>query len=222
MGNLNPKPKDRTSNNNSKEKILSRLRGAISPAWSCNWPENVPAGKVFDQIENLVSAFSDELTSLGGTVFLEKGESSVFEKLKKLKIERNWGDLLVVDGFLRDKLSTYGVGVKASPPRNEDFEAGVTRCEALIALTGSVMVCSSGPSGRRMNVFPPVHVVLAAKSDLVASIDAGFIRIEEHYQERPSHISLITGPSRTADIEKTLVMGAHGPKELIVLIDLEG
>jgi L-lactate dehydrogenase complex protein LldG len=130
--------------------------------------------------------------------------------------------LLVVDSILRDKFLTYGVEFKDLQPHNDDFEAGITRCEALIALTGSIMVCSSGASGRRMNVFPPVHVVLAAKSDLVPSINAGFMRIEERYQERPSHISLITGPSRTADIEKTLVMGAHGPKELIVLMDLEG
>jgi L-lactate dehydrogenase complex protein LldG len=222
MRNLNPKPMDQKSNNNSKDKILSRLRGASSPAWSSNWPEKVPGGEVFDKIEDLATAFSDELTSLGGTVFFEKGESSVFEKLKKLKTERNWGDLLVVDSILRDKFLTYGVEFKDLQPHNDDFEAGITRCEALIALTGSIMVCSSGASGRRMNVFPPVHVILAAKSDLVPSINVGFMRIEERYQERPSHISLITGPSRTADIEKTLVMGAHGPKELIVLMDLEG
>ncbi|MFW6268427.1 MAG: LUD domain-containing protein, partial [Marinilabiliaceae bacterium] len=78
---------------------------------------------------------------------------------------------------------------------------------------------SAGGSGRRMNVYMPVHVILARRSQLVASIDEGFSVIQERYSQKPSQITLISGPSRTADIEKTLVMGAHGPGELIVMID---
>jgi L-lactate dehydrogenase complex protein LldG len=64
-------------------------------------------------------------------------------------------------------------------------------------------------------------VVLAHSNQIVESIKDGFIKIEEKYDHLPSQISLISGPSRTADIEKTLVMGAHGPRELIVLIQEE-
>jgi L-lactate dehydrogenase complex protein LldG len=73
-----------------------------------------------------------------------------------------------------------------------------------------------------MNVFPPVHVVVAGLSQIVPSIANGFERIEKKDgNQLPSQITLISGPSRTADIEKTLVMGAHGPRELIVLIDMD-
>jgi L-lactate dehydrogenase complex protein LldG len=79
------------------------------------------------------------------------------------------------------------------------------------------MVSSAQLSGRRMVVFPEVHLVVAYASQLVPDLKEALVKIRKKYDPRlPSMITLITGPSRTADIEKTLVMGAHGPKELYV------
>jgi len=70
-----------------------------------------------------------------------------------------------------------------------------------------------------MNVFPPVHIVLAHVSQLVDYPKDAFTEMQKKYAEGlPSSISTITGPSRTADIEKTLVLGAHGPKEFLVFL----
>jgi L-lactate dehydrogenase complex protein LldG len=70
-----------------------------------------------------------------------------------------------------------------------------------------------------MTVFPEIHIVVAYSSQLVPDLKDAFKEIKKKYEpEFPSVISLITGPSRTADIEKTLVMGAHGPKELYVFL----
>jgi L-lactate dehydrogenase complex protein LldG len=70
-----------------------------------------------------------------------------------------------------------------------------------------------------MNVFPDTHIVLGYTSQLVPDIEEGLSLIQKKYGPRiPSMISMITGPSRTADIEKTLVMGMHGPRELILLL----
>jgi L-lactate dehydrogenase complex protein LldG len=81
------------------------------------------------------------------------------------------------------------------------------------------MVSSNG-SGRRMNIFPPVHIVWAYSDQLVPFISDAFEKLKKKYgNDVPSQVSIVTGPSRTADIEKTLVMGAHGPKELIVVIN---
>jgi L-lactate dehydrogenase complex protein LldG len=95
----------------------------------------------------------------------------------------------------------------------------MTGCEFLIAHTGSIMVSSAQKGGRQMFVYPPVHVVVARKSQLVDSLEKAYSEIHKKYQNNlPSQLTLITGPSRTADIEKTLVLGAHGPKELVVFI----
>jgi L-lactate dehydrogenase complex protein LldG len=75
--------------------------------------------------------------------------------------------------------------------------------------------------GRKIIAYPEIHLVVATASQLVPDIKRGIQLLRRKYgEEFPSLVSLITGPSRTADIEKTLVMGAHGPKELyIFLID---
>ena len=79
------------------------------------------------------------------------------------------------------------------------------------------MVSSGLLSGRRMFSFPEIHIVIAAASQVVTEIKDALRGIQKRYaSDLPSQISIISGPSRTADIEKTLVMGAHGPKELYV------
>ncbi len=84
------------------------------------------------------------------------------------------------------------------------------------------MLSNGNAAGRRLSIYPGVHIVLAYTSQLVPDLKDGFALIKKKYgTEIPSMISNVTGPSRTADIEKTLVLGAHGPKELFVFL-LEG
>ena len=72
-------------------------------------------------------------------------------------------------------------------------------------------------SGRKLYAWPEVHLVAAYASQLVPEISDAIIGMRERYNGLiPSMLTMISGPSRTADIEKTLVMGAHGPKELFV------
>src|SRR5262249_43068275 len=95
----------------------------------------------------------------------------------------------------------------------------ITLCECLVARTGSVIISSRQMSGRRLPFFPDVHVVLAYTSQLVGEIKDALQLIKLKYGDQiPSMITAITGPSRTADIEKTLVKGAHGPKEIFVFL----
>ena len=89
---------------------------------------------------------------------------------------------------------------------------------ALVAQTGSVLVTSRSAGGRALSVLPPHHVVLARREQLVADLPAAFALLKRKYAESyPSMISFITGPSRTGDIERILVLGAHGPKKLTIL-----
>jgi L-lactate dehydrogenase complex protein LldG len=98
-------------------------------------------------------------------------------------------------------------------------EVGITFCESLIARNGSVLVSNGNAAGRRLSIYPHNHVVVAYTSQLVLDLKDAFKELKTKYGDKlPTMISNITGPSRTADIEKTLVLGAHGPKELIVLL----
>ena len=101
----------------------------------------------------------------------------------------------------------------------EQAEVGFTLCEALIARNGSILLSNAGMAGRRLSIYPPIHIVLAYSSQLVPELKDGLKLIKSKYGHKlPSMITTVTGPSRTADIEKTLVLGAHGPKELFVFL----
>jgi L-lactate dehydrogenase complex protein LldG len=100
----------------------------------------------------------------------------------------------------------------------ESCDAGITECDALIAQTGSILVTSRSAGGRALSVLPPHHIVLARREQLLPDLPTAFDYIEARYDnDYPSFLSLITGPSRTGDIERILVLGAHGPKKLTVL-----
>ncbi|MEI6352173.1 MAG: LUD domain-containing protein [Verrucomicrobiota bacterium] len=101
----------------------------------------------------------------------------------------------------------------------EKCDAGISLCDALIAQTGSVLVTSRTSGGRALSVLPPHHVVIARREQLLADLPAAFALLKEKYGSNyPSMISFITGPSRTGDIERILVLGAHGPKKLTILV----
>ena len=81
------------------------------------------------------------------------------------------------------------------------------------------MITSKQISGRRLPVYSNFHVVIAYTSQIVPNIKDGLKFIKEKYNNQlPSMITTISGPSRTADIEKTLVQGAHGPREILVFL----
>ncbi len=101
----------------------------------------------------------------------------------------------------------------------ETCDAGISECDALVAQTGSVLLTSRSAGGRALSVLPPHHVVLARASQLLADLPAAFAFLKHKYASNyPSFISFITGPSRTGDIERILVLGAHGPKKLTIIL----
>ena len=99
----------------------------------------------------------------------------------------------------------------------EQCDVGISECDALIAQTGTVLVTSRSAGGRALSCLPPHHVVIARREQLVADLPAAFALVKQKYGGNyPSMISFITGPSRTGDIERILVLGAHGPKKLTI------
>jgi len=100
-------------------------------------------------------------------------------------------------------------------------DAAVTACDALIAQTGSVLVTSRTTGGRALSVIAEHHVVIASVDQLLPNLPSAYALLRERYAsggDWPSMISMITGPSRTGDIERILVLGAHGPKRLTVVL----
>jgi L-lactate dehydrogenase complex protein LldG len=92
----------------------------------------------------------------------------------------------------------------------------VTPCLALIADTGTAVVSARLSGGRRAGLVDPVHVIEAREEQLVPDLATALERIGPELA-RASAVTLVTGPSRTADIEQTLIRGVHGPKDVHVV-----
>jgi L-lactate dehydrogenase complex protein LldG len=101
----------------------------------------------------------------------------------------------------------------------ESCDAAITGCDALVSQTGSVLVTTQSAGGRALSVLPPHHIVIAQRSQIVPDLAAALQLARKRYALNwPSFLSFITGPSRTGDIERILVLGAHGPKKLTVFL----
>lgn len=97
--------------------------------------------------------------------------------------------------------------------------AGITACEALVAQTGSVLLTSRACGGRALSVLPPHHVVIAQRDQLVGDLYEAYVLLAARFgRNLPSFATFVTGPSRTGDIEHVVVLGAHGPKRLTVVL----
>ncbi|TKG91149.1 hypothetical protein EYV94_22350 [Puteibacter caeruleilacunae] len=204
----------------SREKILEKIKSALADKKTAGEVDRDFSGSIYHEVElPLHDAFKKQLESIKGEAHLCENENAVKEKIEELIDSNKWQHVACVDPQLQAVLPE---AVTNNPGIDNDIvDTSITRCEYLVAHTGSAIVSSNTPSGRRLNVFPPVHLIVANASQLTTYLDEAIEKIEKQYpDEKPSQISIITGPSRTADIEKTLVMGAHGPKSLIVLINL--
>ena len=208
----------------SREKVLKRVRNALISKTDTPFPNIDLEKPVFKEMEESPDInFAQEFTKAGGKFIYCENELEAIESLRILISDNKWEHLYSLDLKINDLLSRGKIQFITGRENLTSATVGITGCEFLIARYGSVMVSSNQATGRRIHVFPDVHIVIAYTSQLVPELKDAFGRMKKKYETRfPSMISVITGPSRTADIEKTLVMGAHGPKEIYVMLVEDG
>lgn len=99
-------------------------------------------------------------------------------------------------------------------------ETSVSHASAAIAETGTLLLCSGVENPVTLNFLPETHVVVVEARDLVGGYEAGLAKVRERFGKSlmPRTVNMISGPSRTGDIGGVLVMGAHGPRRLCVII----
>jgi L-lactate dehydrogenase complex protein LldG len=101
----------------------------------------------------------------------------------------------------------------------ESCQVGLTGCDSLVAQTGTVVITPASAGGRVLSVLPPHHVIIARADQVCRDLKEALQQLrQQHAGEVPRYISFITGPSRTGDIERILVLGAHGPRKLSILL----
>lgn len=204
----------------AREKIMKKVRDALIEKTEIPYPVLDYDSPVFEEVnEALDVAFAEALVRISGKFVYCESEDEFLATLKSFILDKDWGLLFSQDPEILQMLHSAGIPSESKTESLTGARIGISRCEFLIARLGSVMVSSRQNPGRRVVVYPEIHLILAYSSQLVPDLKHALSGIRKKYRDNyPSMISLISGPSRTADIEKTLVMGAHGPRELYVFM----
>ena len=192
----------------AKENILKRIRQALSNPVPLPFPQSEGANSVFlPPADDLGVLFAQQFTGLQGKFAFCTDEKDMQMQLEQLIAERQWTKIYCNENKWNERFS--------NTINLPGCDASVTGCEYLVARTGSIVLSTAQQSGRTVSVYAPVHICIAYTSQLVYDVKDALQLLKEKYNGNiPSLISFATGPSRTADIEKTLVTGVHGPKEV--------
>jgi L-lactate dehydrogenase complex protein LldG len=168
---------------------------------------------------SLKKEFISHLEELNGEIILADSRKDLIPLISDLIDKESVQNVICLEESLKLSLERNGFPDILGSTLSESTEMVISGCEYLVANLGAIVVSSAQAGSRRMFCYPPVHVVIADLSQMVGTLDEAYTLLLEKYKNRlPSMISIIAGPSRTADIEKTLVLGAHGPKRIVICL----
>lgn len=203
----------------SKESILKKIRKALTVSTPLPFSQSEGYQSVYQpqQMEPEME-FAENFSRLQGKFVFCLNEAEMSAQLKALSVQLGWKGLFTKDNSLKPTLEAAGIAFDEATTLH-NCDAAITTCEALVARTGSIVLSAALNGGRTTSVYAPVHICIAYSNQLVYDIKDAMQLVREKYPERlPSLITFASGPSRTADIEKTLVVGVHGPKEVYVFL----
>lgn len=204
----------------ARENILKKIKKALREPVAQPFPQigtDLLRGNFEAPSEDLSVLFAQNLIRVQGQFQYCSTLEDFVKKLTDLLDANAWNRIYCREPVLINKLQQQNFH-RLAFSHLKDAPAAITYCEALVARTGSILLSSAQQSGRTTSVYTPVHICVAYTSQLVYDIEDGLHLLQDKYDCLPSMISLASGPSRTADIEKTLVVGIHGPRQVICFL----
>jgi L-lactate dehydrogenase complex protein LldG len=185
----------------SRDQILSAARAALNRHAGDPVPPPPPVLLRQAPTEGLVEQFTTALEALAGKVVIVNTPEEAQIAVNKALNGRSF--IRASDAFSRDAVAA--------------IEVGITSADYALADTGSLVMFTESNESRLLSLLPPCHIAVIDSSRIVASLDDVF-RLRPLPGAESSAMVVITGPSRTADIEMRLVRGVHGPGEIHVII----
>lgn len=203
----------------SKENILKKIRKALSEPTPIPFPQSEGSSLVYQpQIHDLEVQFAEEFTKLQGKFIFCLDDAELVAGLINILQSKEWTKVYCTEKKLQ---KLFAIGSFPLDPEQilKDSQVSITSCECLVARTGTIVMSAAQQNGRTASVYAPIHICIAYSNQLVYDLRDALQLVKEKYQQKlPSLITFASGPSRTADIEKTLVVGVHGPGEVYVLM----
>lgn len=203
----------------SKENILKKIRKALSQSTPLPFPQSEGSQSVFQPLDQEPEVeFAEQFTKLQGKFIYCINRQELAFQLSSLIKKQDWNKVYCLEdkllGPIADQLED-----RLTKSDLAGCDVSITGCEYLVARTGSIVMSAAQPGGRTTSVYAPIHICIAFTNQLVYDIKDALQAAKDKYGAKlPSMITFATGPSRTADIEKTLVVGVHGPKEVYLFL----
>ncbi len=196
----------------ARENILNKIKQALINSVPLPFPSIDDTAPVYQAPSDALDVlFAKEFTAIQGKFAFCMDEQDLHAQLTQLVRSREWMKIYCNE----DKWNA----AFSNTINLESCDASITGCEHLVARTGSIVMSAAQQSGRTVSVYAPVHICIAYTRQLVYDIADALTNLQDMYHEKlPSLITFASGPSRTADIEKTLVTGVHGPKEVYLFL----
>ena len=203
----------------SKENILKKIRKALSVSTPLPFPQSEGSQPLFPALQQEPEVeFAEQFTRLQGKFIYCINRQELAFQLSSFVRKQDWQNLYCTEEQVLQALPDQ-VRELVNAKDLAGCDAAITGCEYLVARTGSIVLSTAQAGGRTASVYAPVHVCIAYTKQVVVDLRDALVATREKYGNRlPSLISFATGPSRTADIEKTLVVGVHGPREVVVFL----
>jgi L-lactate dehydrogenase complex protein LldG len=210
---------------NARERILGRIRAAQTRAQS-----GMPTAAIADHLaqhprgpqppvpDDLVARFRERALKLSSDVLETADRSEVPTLLARYLNERKlpgrgacWPSLAGLPW------NTAGLEMQPRPARDDD-PVGVTGAFCAIAETGTLMLLSGAETPATTSLLPETHVAIVDPRRIVATMEDAWDLLRKERRQPPRAVNFVSGPSRTADIEQTVTLGAHGPYRVLLII----
>ena len=203
----------------SRENILKKIRRALTHSTPLPFPQSDGNQQVFQPLQQEIEVeFAEQFTRLQGKFIFCINQQELAFQLSSLVKKQNWEKVFCLEDKLIDPVASQ-ISDRIVKTDLASCDASITGCEYLVARTGTLVMSSVQTSGRTASVYAPVHICIAFTSQLVYDLKDALQAAKNKYGNNlPSMVTFATGPSRTADIEKTLVVGVHGPKEVYLFL----
>ncbi|MBU0519420.1 lactate utilization protein [bacterium] len=219
------------SSEHAKQQIIARIRSAIGSISA----DSIGSDAVISgyhgatkDADELINCFGESLEQVGGQFHRCDNREQVADKIAGIVKDIGAGAAIVSDDIAEEKIGCIRVLNEAGCTilRQKSFSSelaeanvGITLAYAGIAETGTIIIPHRSNNGRLAALLPPVHIALLKKGtiyfnkpDLLAHL------VDLNIDIKHTPMTWVTGPSLTADIEKVLVRGAHGPRRMIVIL----
>ena len=203
----------------SKENILKKIRKALSHSTALPFPQSEGNQPVYPSLPQEPEVeFAEQFTKLQGKFIYCINRQEFAFQLASLVRKQDWQKLYCVEEAVLSGVSEQ-VKELLTTADLAGCDAAITGCEYLVARTGSIVMSAAQESGRTTSVYAPIHICVAFTRQVVPDMKDALIAAKQKYgNDLPSLLTFASGPSRTADIEKTLVVGVHGPREVYVFL----